>query len=352
MDAETSRKSAAGLPPAIRALLAELWRGAVEPNCLADWATDQLVAGLDSPNLRIRAGLSGDDGEETRSYFARALADLGIPVPDQRECLIQQCGDIARDVLGGAMAPFTAFGVLWRITRKLNYPAVLRCWTRLDCDLDIMDDRELPVAQREEAVRQACKHFLAVLDGYTQTGIARLSLERSLEALRVRGLEVPASAAQIPERMPKVDDDGNEGVSFFRTRVETEDFRDLTLPWTMFLRSEIVGCRFENADLSESSMTWCDWKNCNFMNADLQGCDLRRSVFKDCEFYEAALDGADFRGAQFIDCRFNHASMKETKLEKPFGLFPAIRRRQLRLSKDQMKQIAWARSLGEEPPGG
>jgi hypothetical protein len=342
-------KAAADLPPDIRALLANLWRGAVKAESLVAWATDQLVAGRDSPNLRILAGLSGSDSREAEEYLGKALADLGIRLPDQRECLIYYCGDVARDIVKGAVAPLTAFNVLWQITSELNYPRELRAWTQLETDLDMLEYDEAPVAQREEAVRQACEHFLAVLDCYAQTGLPRFTMDRSLALLRARGWDAPASAAQIPRRMPAVDAD-ERWLSFFRTRVDTEDFRDLTLPWTLFLRSEIVGCRFENADLSESSMTWCDWTNCNFTKGDLRGCDLRRSVFKDCYFYDAVLDQADLRGARFVDCRFGYASMKGTKLEKTLGLFRT--HRQLRLSQEQRKQIAWSRTSGEEPPGG
>ena len=318
MDGEASRKAAASLSPDLRELLANLWRGATEPKSLVDWATNQLVAGRDSHNLRILAGLSGEDRGETEDYFAKALTDLRIPQPDRRECSIQYCGDVARDVLRGGLPPLTAFAILWQVTMKLAYPAPWRCWTQLEGDLDVMEYKELPTAEREEAVRKGCEHFLAVLEGYTETGLARLSMNRSLEALRARGWNVPASADQILKRAPAMDDD-NERLSFFRTRVDTEDFRNLTIPWTLFCRSEIVGCRFENCDLSESSMTWCDWKNCDFRRAALRGSDLRRSVFENCGFYEATLDGADLRGAKFADCRFGRASMKGAKLESLSG---------------------------------
>src|SRR6185436_548118 len=127
------------------------------------------------------------------------------------------------------------FNVLWQITSELNYPRELRSWTQLEVDLDRLDSREVPVAQREEAVRQACTHFLAVLDCYAQTGVPRLTTDRSFEILRAHGWDAPGSAAQIRRRMPAVDDN-DKGLSFFRTRVDTEDFRDLTIPGTLFLR--------------------------------------------------------------------------------------------------------------------
>jgi hypothetical protein len=341
MNAEAMRKAAAAIPPSMRALLANRWLEVPAPLTFVEWAGEQIVAGEDSPSLRILAGLTGNDPAETEMYFVKALAERGISLPDRVECLIQYCGDVAREILAGSRPPVAAFRLLWRITDQLNWPGVLRCWVQLECDLDGMEYDQVPVATQEEAVRAVCKHFLPLLEDYTETGVARFTLARSLEMLRARGCDVPASIDEIPKRLPAVDDDGT-GVEFFRTQVASEDFRDLTIPRTLFLRSEIVGCRFESADLSESSMTWCDWKNCNFMSADLRGCDLRRSVFRDCVFYHALLDGADLRGTQFLDCQFSYASMKGAKLEKAFVF----------LTRSRRKQIAWTNSAGDDPPGG
>ena len=88
------------------------------------------------------------------------------------------------------------------------------------------------------------------------------------------------------------------------------------------------------------------------MQADLRGCDLRRSIFRDCEFYDAILNGADLRGTRFVDCRFSDARMQGARLERTMGLFTGARRRELRLSKDQAKQVDWVSSAGPDPWGG
>jgi len=357
MSSDASRKAAAALSPETRRLLADLWTGKSDSGSLVDWATNQLIAGRDSPALRILAGLGGEDSREVQDYFGKALAEMGIPFPNgsfnKHDCLVYYCADVAREVIKDSIPPLKACGLLWPITVELNYPDELRCWLQLESDLDIMEYQGAPVSERETAVRQACEHFLLLLDSFTETGIARLTLERSLSALRSRGLDAPASAADIPRRMPSPrDEDGDKGLSFFRTRVEREDFRDLTIPWSMFLRSEIIDCRFENTDLSESSMTWCDWTHCIFIRANLRGCDLRRSVFRRCYFYDAVLDNADLRGAQFEDCRFGDARMNGARLEKSLGLFAALRCRQLKLSREQASQVTWVSGAGSEPDGG
>jgi len=353
MISEASRKAAAALPLEVRRLLVNLWTGKTDGKSLVDWATDQLVAGKDSPALRILAGLSGADSREVQEYFQKAVAELRIEFPNKHDCLVCCCGDIAREVIANRTPALHAYASLWQITSELNYPSELRCWAQLEMDLAMMEDRGASVTEQETAVRQVCQHFLTLLDSFTESGVPRLSFDRSLAALRSRGFEVPSSVEAIPRSMPNVINEGlGERLSFFRTRAEREDFRDLTIPWSLFLRSDIVDCRFENTDLSESSMTWCDWTNCIFMYANLRGCDLRRSIFRNCAFYNAILDEADLRGARFDDCRFGYASMNRTRLEKVLGFFTGPRKWELRLSKEQAKHVCWVSGAGEVPDGG
>ena len=355
MTPETSRKAAARLPSQLRRLLAAVWTGRSDSKALVDWATDQLVAGKDSPALRILAGLAADDSREIREYFKKTLADLRVPCPSEHDCLVYYCGDIARDILANKVRPLSAFNSLWQVTSELDYPSVLRCWTQLEVDLDVMEYYERSVPEREAAVRQACEHFMQVLDSFTETGVPRLTQEKSLETLRSRGFDTASSPSFISHRTPvpeNNDDTDQLALEFFRTKLAKEDFRDLTIPWSLFLRSEIVSCRFENTDLAESSMRSCDWNDCVFTDANLCGCDLRRSVFRNCAFYNAILDRADLRGARFVGCWFGGASMKETQIDKTFGLFAGFRAHRLRFSKEQSRQVNWVSSVGEEPPGG
>jgi uncharacterized protein YjbI with pentapeptide repeats len=336
-------------------LIANVWRGCAEAKSFCDWATDQLTSGRDGVNLRILAGLGSDDTPEIQTYLAKTLAEMGWRLPDRQECLIQYCGDVARKAVNGTLPPITALGVIGQIDGALQYPAVLRYLHYIEALLTAMQDHGEPLAEQERMAREACTHFLLLLENYTETGLARVSMGRSFEVLRARGLGTPSSATSVLRHIPVIDgeDDGEDTrLTFFRTRLEKQDFRDLTVPWTLFLRSEITHCQFENTDLSESSMTWCDWSYCNFAHANLRGCDLRRSIFSHCEFYDANLEDADLRGARFVQCRFNSAIMKGAKLEKAIGFLATLRGRRLALSNEQTEEITWCTTAGEEPPGG
>ena len=56
--------------------------GAALPQDYIDWAVDQLASGVDTPNIRILAGLSAKlDTEEIESYFRKVCLELGIDAP-------------------------------------------------------------------------------------------------------------------------------------------------------------------------------------------------------------------------------------------------------------------------------
>ena len=77
---------------------------------LVAWALSELEAGLDTPNLRILAGLTESaDSWEVERYFNRTLDDLKIELPDgpppddmfRRQLMCQT----ARDIVLGAVSP-------------------------------------------------------------------------------------------------------------------------------------------------------------------------------------------------------------------------------------------------------
>jgi hypothetical protein len=280
--------------------------------------------------------------------FVKALNERGITLPDRRETLIFYCGDVATDILNGSIRePTRMLAKIWKVLLESNYPPVLRTWRELIETLDIMEDQGEGLERMEEEVRATCRRFLPILEGYAETGLARVTYRRSIELLGQRGSDVATVGEMIPKSAPSRVDEGKR-LAFFRTRVEKGDFQDLTLPRTLFLRSEISECQFSYADLLESSMTWCSWTRCWFWSADLRGCDLRRSIFRDCHFYDAMLDGADLRGARFVNCHISGANMKNARMRKAGGIFRLTCG--LKLSPDQKKQIQWIGD--EEPPGG
>ena len=149
----------------------------------------------------------------------------------------------------------------------------------------------------------------------------------------------------MPEKMPQYDDDGELGVSFFRTGVDGADFSGLTLPRTFFGRSEIARTSFQNSDLSESCLCWNDFIDVDFSGSDLSNADLRASVYERASFAGAKLDGVDMRLSNFTDCRFDGASMRGVVLTNN-------QKAEVSLSVAQAAEIYWADENGPEPGGG
>ena len=76
----------------------------------------------------------------------------------------------------------------------------------------------------------------------------------------------------LPDHLPRTDDEGPPGVSFFRTFVGGgDDLSDLFLPHTFFGRSEISGVAFCNTDFTESHLCWNDFLDVDFTDAVLAG---------------------------------------------------------------------------------
>lgn len=153
------------------------------------------------------------------------------------------------------------------------------------------------------------------------------------------------SIPTLPDHLPRHDDEGPLGVSFFRTFVgEGDDLSNLTLPRTYFARSEIRDALFRNTDFTESHLCWNDFTDVDFTDALLIRSDLRASLFTRVNFNAADLTGADIRHSSFLECDFTDAQMAGVVITGEQSLA-------LPLSDKQRAEITTA-DLGLEPGGG
>ena len=172
----------------------------------------------------------------------------------------------------------------------------------------------------------------------------RLSYEESIAEMKRRSfISEEARPVMAPGR-PSPDDDNPDGLSFFRTRVEG-DLSALSIPRTLFCRSEVCDCVFVGTDLSESFLCWNDFTDVDFSSAILKSADLRSSIYTRVRFIGADLSGADLRHATFEDCDFTDAVMSGAKLARSQSSG-------LEISPAQKKRIDWTFLSGNEPPGG
>jgi len=174
--------------------------------------------------------------------------------------------------------------------------------------------------------------------------MTRLSYEDSIAELKRRSLISEEEPSAMSPSMPSPDDEDPQGLSFFRTRIEG-DLSGLSIPRTLFCRSEVCDCSFVGTDLSESFVCWNDVTDVDFSSAILRNSDLRSSVFARVRFHGADLSGADLRHATFEDCDFMGAIMAGAKVARSQSDESTI-------SAEQKMQVEWFPTPGEEPPGG
>ena len=171
----------------------------------------------------------------------------------------------------------------------------------------------------------------------------RLSYDESLAALIRRGFLDEGDKPELAPTMPSPLDE-NPRLSFFRTRVEG-DLSGLSIPRTLFCRSELCHCSFVGTDLSESFLCWNDVTDVDFSSALLSGADLRASIYTRIRFSGTDLSRADLRRTSFEECDFTGAVMIGTKVSR--SLWGG-----LKISPEQKQQIDWSWISGDQPPGG
>ena len=91
-------------------------RGAAHDRvAIAEWAIRALEVGLDSPSLRILAGLRDDESHfEVDAWFARTLRELGLEAP-RRATLRSVVLRMAREITRGELDPFRARQWAWNL---------------------------------------------------------------------------------------------------------------------------------------------------------------------------------------------------------------------------------------------
>jgi hypothetical protein len=130
-----------------------------------DWALSELLAGSDTPNLRILAGLPRPPyWLDVEHYFEGTLADLGLTLPEPRSYLRQYAREIARAIVSGETLPVDGGYELYQIWQVLDYPASLRNWLYLMDGLDPETFGELEDAELETAIRGEAKRLLECPD--------------------------------------------------------------------------------------------------------------------------------------------------------------------------------------------
>lgn len=101
-------------------LAAEAALGLGDAERLTRDAVELLTAGFDSPALVALAGLSGDDTSEARALRDRAMAEMSIATPSQREATILLAREVARKIVDGDLPPYDGAERIWSLTLRVH----------------------------------------------------------------------------------------------------------------------------------------------------------------------------------------------------------------------------------------
>ncbi len=109
--------------------LAKLEFGFTHIENFPDIACEALRGGLDTPNLRILAGLGKKDTSEIRCYINRTLGDLRITEPMREESAWIMIRYFIGQIVSGQIDPHEGVHtIVWDIYHKTNWNIQDRCW--------------------------------------------------------------------------------------------------------------------------------------------------------------------------------------------------------------------------------
>lgn len=142
-------------------ILAERYLGTARHEDYVDWAVACLESDLDSKNIRILASLrNAASPSEVENYFNRSLQDLGLTVPDRRECLVEYARGVAQQIVSGDVSPLDGCSQIYRVVRALDVPHEMIAWLYLDEGLHPHNLGDLQGADWDEAIKSEAARFI------------------------------------------------------------------------------------------------------------------------------------------------------------------------------------------------
>ena len=90
----------------LRAAVGAWTLGLVDPGRLPDLATVCLARSIDTPALRLLAGVTSGDDVATGPLWEQALREMGLAVPDKHSAATAYAACVARLIVSGEIGPY------------------------------------------------------------------------------------------------------------------------------------------------------------------------------------------------------------------------------------------------------
>jgi hypothetical protein len=130
------------------------------PEDLPGVATEALEDGLDSPSLRILAGLTRSEIDEAWSLFDRTLTELNLEVPSLLSAVLCLSRSVAREIVSGRISPREGSSRISRLVDALprgEHSHVLDTFLYADSE---WDDRPEDAEVFEKGVMEAARDLV------------------------------------------------------------------------------------------------------------------------------------------------------------------------------------------------
>lgn len=145
-------------------IVAKRKNGAATANEVITWAETALNRGLDSPSLRILAGLESPPNEfEVDLYFQRSLDELKFPKEDKEFYLLSYLKILASDLITEKVDLRAGSDSLYRLACSCEHE-LLVMWQIIPDDFDLADEGYKSDAEVRERVMEDARNLLSKIE--------------------------------------------------------------------------------------------------------------------------------------------------------------------------------------------
>ncbi len=82
-------------------------------------AITALSEGIDSPSMRVLAGLTGnEDPGDAENLFKEALSEIGMLLPTKRDAMMFLAANISSQIVDGSIDPYDGAKEIWDLTLR------------------------------------------------------------------------------------------------------------------------------------------------------------------------------------------------------------------------------------------
>jgi len=148
--------------------------GIALPKDYIDWAESLLYEGIESTNITILAGFGlekNPDSHEVEIYFQKALADLDLSIPSDKQSLKLYAKSLCQSISSGSLAPESTLSILTQFYLESNYDDIYSIWDGLYDDLEMIKSGKssffntgLTSQNKKNYIQDVASQFIVLLD--------------------------------------------------------------------------------------------------------------------------------------------------------------------------------------------